>query len=363
MIKCPNADCGYENVDGTQFCEGCGEELPQAGASATSANAASGNAGGNTPIHGAATTPAAASGQVRCPACENMNPADNVVCEVCGTELHPGAAPSTTSPTTAPLPSVSTQSSTGSGVTPVAVPSTAGPTTSTDPLATGTATPLVAAVAASTTSSTDPSATTFSADAPAAMATTIAPSVGGSSTTDTMMPVVAAGDTTSGVSPTGTTMPTADDAFAAPSATSSPVAGGIASADPVSASPTVADPNAAPVATPSANMEPGRVKMTVEQGMTIGKQFVLGDAELLVGREDEDEQIFPDIDLSDQDEGFVHRKHAQLKFENGGLTVTHLGGANKTRVNNKPLADNVAQAVNIGDKVSFGKVVMRVGSI
>jgi len=105
MIKCPNPDCGYENVDGTQFCEGCGEELPQAGASATGANAASGNAGGNTPIHGAASPATsaasgmaasgmaasgmAASGMVRCPACENMNPADNVVCEVCGTELHP----------------------------------------------------------------------------------------------------------------------------------------------------------------------------------------------------------------------------------------------------------------------------------
>lgn len=107
-------------------------------------------------------------------------------------------------------------------------------------------------------------------------------------------------------------------------------------------------------------MEPGRVKLTVEQGMTVGKQFVLGDAEMLVGREDEDEQIYPDLDLSDQDEGFVHRRHATLKFENGGLSVTHLGGANKTRVNNKPLADNAPQSVNIGDKISFGKVVMRV---
>ena len=54
----------------------------------------------------------------------------------------------------------------------------------------------------------------------------------------------------------------------------------------------------------------------------------------------------PDVDLSDQDEGYVHRKHAQLKFENGALTVTHLGGANRTRVNNKPLDDNTPQAVN-----------------
>ena len=27
MIKCPS--CGHENVPGTQFCEGCGEDLPQ----------------------------------------------------------------------------------------------------------------------------------------------------------------------------------------------------------------------------------------------------------------------------------------------------------------------------------------------
>ena len=115
--------------------------------------------------------------------------------------------------------------------------------------------------------------------------------------------------------------------------------------------------------TPSGDLQPGHVKLTVEQGMTIGKQFVLGDPEILVGREDDEEGIYPDVDLSDQDEGYVHRKHAQLKFDGGKLTVTHLGGANRTRVNNKPLDDNTPQNVNIGDKVAFGKVVMRVGSV
>ena len=101
----------------------------------------------------------------------------------------------------------------------------------------------------------------------------------------------------------------------------------------------------------------------VEQGQTVGAQFVLGDAELLVGREDEDEEIYPDIDLSDQDAGYVHRRHATLKFENGGLFVTHLGGANKTRVNNKPLPDNVPTPVQLGDKLGFGKVVTRVTAV
>jgi pSer/pThr/pTyr-binding forkhead associated (FHA) protein len=133
-----------------------------------------------------------------------------------------------------------------------------------------------------------------------------------------------------------------------------------------SAAPAVAaapDVSTAPVVTATGTtMEPGKVKFTVEQGMSVGKQFVLGDAEMLVGREDTEEDIYPDIDLSDQDEGFVHRRHAQLNFANGQLTVTHLGGANKTRINNRPLPDNEAQPVNIGDKVAFGKVVMRVGA-
>src|SRR5688572_30828034 len=66
MIKCPS--CGHENVPGTQFCEGCGEELAQDNGATASASA----------------TPQA---MIKCPACDNMNPADNVACEVCGAEL------------------------------------------------------------------------------------------------------------------------------------------------------------------------------------------------------------------------------------------------------------------------------------
>ena len=76
---------------------------------------------------------------------------------------------------------------------------------------------------------------------------------------------------------------------------------------------------------------PGNVKLVVEQGQSVGAQFVLGDAEMLVGREDEDADIYPDIDLSDQDAGYVHRQHAKVNFDNGNVSVTHLGGANKTR--------------------------------
>ena len=124
----------------------------------------------------------------------------------------------------------------------------------------------------------------------------------------------------------------------------------------------MAAPDLASVATPlpAGTLAPGTLKLVVEQGQSVGAQFVLGDEEMLVGREDEDEEIYPDIDLSDQDAGYVHRRHAMLHFSNGNLTVTHLGGSNKTRVNNKPLPDNVPTPVKPGDKIGFGKVVVRV---
>jgi hypothetical protein len=268
MIKCPS--CNHDNVDGTTFCEMCGEELQAA-------------PGGN----GASTTAdsGAAGGDIKCPACENLNPPDNVVCEVCGTELRPG------------------------GVAPVS------------------ATPGTDAIVAAppTLSAPDPSAVASADDS----STDVAPAA------DDATPPVAP-DTT----PAATaTIDPADDVTPVVDTEGTAIAG-------------TPDPNA-----PA--LKPGMLKLVVEQGMSVGKQFVLGDEEMQVGREDEEEDIFPDIDLADQDEGYVHRKHATLKFENDQLLVTHLGGANKTRVNNKPIPDNQPHAVKPGDKIAFGKVVLR----
>lgn len=118
------------------------------------------------------------------------------------------------------------------------------------------------------------------------------------------------------------------------------------------------EPPPAPAAT-GADLQQGSAKLVVEQGMTIGKQFLLNDPEMLVGREDADEDIFPDIDLSDQDDGYVHRRHATLKFEGGKLLVVDLGGSNKTYLNNRPIAPQEPQELSVGDKIRFGKVVLR----
>lgn len=265
MIKCPQ--CGHENVPGTQFCEGCGEDLPAANGAADSAPAPA----------------ATGSAMVQCPACDNMNPAENVACEVCGAELpHPAGA--------TPMPAP----------TPLSIPA-----------------PLAA-----------PDADAFaSSPAPA-------------------MPDV------------DVSMPSAPLSTAAPGATPVPLDAPLDVPDAPPIPPAPPAPLIAPA--PGAELQPGQVKLVVEQGQTVGAQFVLGDAEMLVGREDADDGIYPDIDLADQDAGYVHRRHATLKFENGVLSVTHLGGGNKTRINNRPIPDDEPQPVKLGDKVAFGKVVLRV---
>jgi pSer/pThr/pTyr-binding forkhead associated (FHA) protein len=120
---------------------------------------------------------------------------------------------------------------------------------------------------------------------------------------------------------------------------------------------------AAPQATPGqlvTGPQRGKVKLVVEQGMVLGKQFLLNSDDMLVGREDVTENVYPDIDLTGLDEGYVHRRHARLTFEGSFLFVTHLGGHNRTYVNNRPIADGLAHPLNVGDTVRVGKVVLRV---
>jgi len=341
MIKCPNPECSMENVDGTQFCVACGEEL---------------TAGAGTGVASTTGAAPAAGGEIKCPACDNMNPADNIVCEVCGTELHDNADAAQSTPAAA-APAIDPANAATSG--PIAPADTASPAgmpvaPSTSPGNAGVATTLPGGASTAGTSDTtgasaanaQPPAVTGSNDAFQVPATT------GPAPADTGTAVAPAASASQGMSATVT--PAQSAPYTVPDA------------DPTQAAapPSTVTPTALPTTPPGllggTTLQPGRVKLTVEQGMSVGAQFVLGDPEMQVGREDEEEDIYPDIDLSDQDAGFVHRRHATLRFDDTGLTLTHLGGANKTRINNRPIPDNVPQPVNIGDKLAFGKVVVRV---
>jgi len=120
-------------------------------------------------------------------------------------------------------------------------------------------------------------------------------------------------------------------------------------------------PTVTPAPPPAAIL--GKVKLVVEQGMVIGKQFLLNDPEILIGRLDEEDNIFPDIDLTDQDEGYVSRSHAKIEIKEDKMFITHLSKTNPTLLNKKPIPENTPTEFKVGDTIKVGKVVLRVQEV
>ena len=92
--------------------------------------------------------------------------------------------------------------------------------------------------------------------------------------------------------------------------------------------------------------------------LVIGEQlFPLSKVTNTVGRKDRITNIVPDVDLStaDQDRS-VSRKHAELGYANGTVSVRDLGSTNGTTVNGEPLTLQVDRALADGDTVTFGGV-------
>jgi hypothetical protein len=86
--------------------------------------------------------------------------------------------------------------------------------------------------------------------------------------------------------------------------------------------------------------------------------FPPGRREIIIGREDPVNGIFPDIDLTDHggDEGGVSRKHARVTLEGGQFAIEDLNSTNHTYVNRSRLGFGERRVLNDGDEVSFGLV-------
>ena len=116
----------------------------------------------------------------------------------------------------------------------------------------------------------------------------------------------------------------------------------------------VAQPPYAP--TPSA---PGARPRLVVAGS--GAQFDLtGKTEALIGREDPISGIFPQIDLTPHggEAGGVSRRHARIALRGGQWTIEDLNSTNFTFVNNQRLNPGAPQALNNGDQIRLGRVVL-----
>jgi pSer/pThr/pTyr-binding forkhead associated (FHA) protein len=82
--------------------------------------------------------------------------------------------------------------------------------------------------------------------------------------------------------------------------------------------------------------------------------------EILIGREDPVSGIFPEVDLTphDGEAGGVSRRHAKLVVDGGDYSVEDLDSTNFTFVNKQKLSPGVRQALNDGDELRCGRVVL-----
>lgn len=106
----------------------------------------------------------------------------------------------------------------------------------------------------------------------------------------------------------------------------------------------------------------GRLKLVVEQGLIIGEQYLLSDNTISIGRHDVGSEYCPDIELSAQDPSYVHRRHAEITFSATGdhVRIKDLGGRNGVFVNNRALGKFGETAIQVGDRIRIGRVVLKV---
>jgi hypothetical protein len=101
--------------------------------------------------------------------------------------------------------------------------------------------------------------------------------------------------------------------------------------------------------------------LTIERGMSVGKQFNLSAEESYIGRWDADNGIFPDIDLDAHDpEAKVSRRHARIIYRDGRYSIEDLGSTNGTYINRgRRLIPGSPNILNDGDEIIVGKTFLR----
>ncbi|MFZ4984016.1 MAG: FHA domain-containing protein [Blastocatellia bacterium] len=111
----------------------------------------------------------------------------------------------------------------------------------------------------------------------------------------------------------------------------------------------------------SGMIPPVRARLVIQRGGKIGKEFLLYDADALIGRWDADGGIFPDVDLDQDDpEAKVSRRHARLLQVNNQFLIEDLGSTNGTYINRGPrLTAGIRQPLNHGDEIIVGKTFLK----
>lgn len=81
-----------------------------------------------------------------------------------------------------------------------------------------------------------------------------------------------------------------------------------------------------------------------------------------LGRLDPKANVFPEIDLTDENgvENGISRKHIRLLYRQGKVLVEDLGSINGTTLNNRKLSAYLPEELNDGDTLVLGKLTIEV---
>lgn len=102
-------------------------------------------------------------------------------------------------------------------------------------------------------------------------------------------------------------------------------------------------------------------RLVIERGKNNGKEFVLSENEINIGRWDADNGIFPDVDLdADDPEAKVSRRHARIVRHGADYLLEDLGSTNGTFINRgRRLLPGNRQVITDGDEIIVGKTFLR----
>lgn len=120
--------------------------------------------------------------------------------------------------------------------------------------------------------------------------------------------------------------------------------------------PTVAPPDPTTVAPTTPPSLPVGPRLVIKEG---GATFPLPPGkELIVGRTDPIDGVFPDIDLTPHDTlTGVSRRHAAIHEQGGQWFVRDLNSTNYTVVNRQRLQPDQEFLIEAGDEIRFGRLV------
>jgi hypothetical protein len=84
------------------------------------------------------------------------------------------------------------------------------------------------------------------------------------------------------------------------------------------------------------------------------------DRPMLLGRTSQPEDHVPDFDMGFYDgDGYVSRRHAEIRPQGAFYAIRDLGSVNGTRVNGQPIAPSQPHLLRNGDRITVGQVVIQ----